>query len=231
MPVYSQDTMMQEVVMHDLTVLPLLNRFGILLGVSDLTIGEICERKGIDADFFLSVVNTYIKDDYTPHIDRNRWNLKDTVDFLSRTNKYYSDTLLPTIERHFSMLHERSRHLENNISYLWKFFQELKNELLARIRIDETIWFPALLDNGEKLCGAFRLIEKLPSDERAIEDKVNDLVSFFVIHLKGDYDPNLCMGVITSVFALDKEIKKNNRIRQKILRPLTLALIRDEKTE
>lgn len=229
MPVYSGDSRLKDVIIHDFTVIPLINRFGIFLGVGDETIGEICVGHGIDTGFFLSILNTYLKDDYTPQIEWEKWDLKETVDFLRKTNQYYTQTLLPTIECHFRMLYERSRHQKNNISYLWSFFKELKDELEARIEIDEKIWFPALMNQSKReecRCS----LNGIPTDESVIEDKVNDLVSFFVMHLKGDYDHNLCMGVVTSVSTLDKEIMKYNRIRQKILRPLTFSLIDNEKT-
>ena len=61
-------------------------------------------------------------------------------------------------------------------------------------------------------------------DEDSVEDKIDDLIHMFVMHLKGDYDHNLCLAVIISLFNLKKDITQNNRIRNRILRPLAAAL-------
>ena len=52
-----------------------------------------------------------------------------------------------------------------------------------------------------------------------MEEKIDDLLSFFVMHLKGEYEPNLCVAVVTAIFALRKDIRQNNRIRSRILLP------------
>ena len=62
-----------------------------------------------------------------------------------------------------------------------------------------------------------------PADD-SIEDKINDLLSMFVIHLKGDYDHNLALAVLMAVVSLKKDITQNNRIRNRILRLLSQTL-------
>ena len=46
-----------------------------------------------------------------------------------------------------------------------------------------------------------------------------------VVHMKGDYDHNLGYAVLVAVFSLKKDIKQNNRIRNRILRPFSNALM------
>ena len=46
----------------------------------------------------------------------------------------------------------------------------------------------------------------------------------FVIHLRGDYDRILCHAVLFAVISLEKDICQNNRIRNRVLRPLVDAL-------
>ena len=53
----------------------------------------------------------------------------------------------------------------------------------------------------------------LTEDNDNIEDKLNDLINMFVIHLKGEYDVNLCHAVLVAIMTLQKDIKQNNRIK------------------
>ena len=49
--------------------------------------------------------------------------------------------------------------------------------------------------------------------DESIEDKVEDLRSFFIVHLQGIYDQNLCMAVVTSLAVLENDIRRTNRVR------------------
>lgn len=60
----------------------------------------------------------------------------------------------------------------------------------------------------------------LAEENDNIEEKLNDLINMFVIHLKGEYDVNLCHAVLVAIMTLQKDIKQNNRIRYRILLPI-----------
>ena len=53
------------------------------------------------------------------------------------------------------------------------------------------------------------LLAQLDEQHRIRIEKLNDLKSFFVLHLTGKYDLNLCYGVIFAIFSLEKDIKQN----------------------
>ena len=100
---------------------------------------------------------------------------------------------------------------------------------MGRIGSDKEIWFPAVRrviasPSAESSAALAEIVASVPKDEKAIEDKVDDLTSFFVIHLRGEYDQNLCMAVVTSLMSLEKDIKRNDRIRERLLRPLSVRL-------
>ena len=54
-----------------------------------------------------------------------------------------------------------------------------------------------------------------------VEDKIDDLTNMLVRHLNGDYDLNLCNAVVLAVFTLKRDIMKNNRIRYRLMQPLS----------
>lgn len=236
MSVYTKDSRLSEPIMRDPSIIPVINRFGISLGVGDLAIKNICMEKGIDADFFLAVVNTYMYQDYFPEGTALRTHLVRLIKFLDKTDRYYRDVQLPNIERHFNFLLRESMESESdghsNLKLLNGFFCEVKEELQASISNDLEHWFPLLLNNPEKAREEIAVLTahgnnvqeniRLPFSNHNLEDKIRDLIAFFVIHLKGNYDKNLCVAVIMAVFNLEKDIKQNNRIRERILKPLCL---------
>ena len=65
----------------------------------------------------------------------------------------------------------------------------------------------------------------LDDESTTIEDKLSDLKNMFIMHLSGQYDLNLCYGVIVAIITLEKDIRQNNRIRNRILLPISRSLL------
>lgn len=225
MALFNIDTKLCDIIFYDSNVITVINRFGITLGVGDKTIKEICVTYNLDESFFLTIINTFVNDEYFPEKILKSFSIKKIVDYLSITNAYYEQFQLPNIERHFNSLIARSDAENSNLPLLKRFFLEMKQELLQRIEYDRTQWLPELLklDFPTQDTEEIRLRHNVDQTLHPIEDKLNDLKSFFIVHLKGKYDINLCHAVIAAIITLEKDIKQNNRIRDRILKPLELA--------
>lgn len=200
------------------SLIPVVNRLGIRLGVGDGSIGMVCAGCNIGTDFFLSVINTFLDEDYFPSDATGTFSLAKTVDYLQKTNNYYLRVQLPNIDRHFGSLIERSGS-DNNLHLLRKFYQDMRGQLTECLSYDEDILFPALTG------GSVDSVE-FNSGYSEVEEKLHDLLFFFVEHLKGEYDLNLCTAVVSAVFSLAKDVCQNNRIRSRILLPLVERLKR-----
>lgn len=194
-----------------------------MLGTGDKTIPETCEAHGLDTEFFLTILNTYINDEYFPEKILKSFRASTIITYLQKTNASYLHFQLPNIERHFRSLTERSG-TNNNLGLMLKFFNELKQELIDRISHDSKHWFPTILSLENGNIQEDTANETNSYDSTSIEDKLNDLKNMFVIHLSGEYEPNLCYGVILSIITLEKDIRQNNRIRDRILRPIQQSL-------
>ena len=62
-------------------------------------------------------------------------------------------------------------------------------------------------------------------DADTVEDKLNDLISMMVIHLSGKYDTNLALAVLMALTSLKNDLTQNNRIRNRLLKPMFHVLI------
>ena len=87
---------------------------------------------------------------------------------------------------------------------------------------------PAIRAAAEQLQGEYygEHIRYDHDEPDSLEEKLDDLKSLFVIHLRGEYDLNLCHGVIFALYSLEKDIKQHNRIRNRILRPIADAMLK-----
>ncbi len=223
MALITPDTKLSEIILHDPSTITVLDRFGISLGVGDLDVAQACLQHNINVNFFTAILNTFIHEDYFPQDVLAQFSASEIVDYLSKTNSYYQHNVLPNIDRHFSFLIAKAPSRNNNLIIMKQFFDEVKSELLQRINNDSDCLFPTVASHSttciHHCCDAVTNHDCTDT----IEDKINDLINMLVVHLRGDYDHNLGFAVVFAVFSLKKDIKQNNRIRNRILRPISNA--------
>ncbi len=222
MALVTPDTKLCEVIVDEPSVVPVINRFDIVLGVGDRTIKSICKEKGIDTSFFITILNAFIHESFFLENVTGAFNAGDVVDYLRKTNNSYLHNQLPNIERHFAALISRSDS-NNNLPLLFNFYREVKTEIERRIDSDNQ-WFDAIISAEQSNSEVSVAGNAVQAESDSIEDKLSDLINMFVIHLRGDYDRNLCHAVLFAVISLEKDIRQNNRIRNRVLRPLVDAL-------
>lgn len=214
MALYNREIKLSEAIMSHPSLLPVVDRLGIRLGVGDATIGEVCDDRGIDPDFFLSVINTFLDEEYFPVNARGTFTIEKIVAYLRKTNAYYLRVQLPNIDRHFKSLIDRSGD-DNNLDMLRTFYQDMRMQMTESLRYDDEVLFPALSSGRVEVSS-----ESAVAGYMEVEEKLHDLLYFFVEHLRGNYDANLCTAVVSAVFSLERDLCQNNRIRSRILLPL-----------
>lgn len=228
MPLVTANTVLSEAILNEPSIIPVINRFGIYLGCGDETIGSICKKRGLDAEFLVTILNAFINDDYFPEHSLKSFCASTIVEYLQKANAACRNVLLPNIERHFMSLMSHSEGMSNNLGLIHRFFSELKNDILARIEHDDKVWFPEIMsiEKGMKASGITPDYGHLPRHEEdtSIDDKLHDLKNLFIMHLSGSYDANLCYAVIVAIAALQKDIRQNDRIRNRILAPLAHSM-------
>lgn len=225
LPIISSNTKLSQIIIDDPTILSVLSRFGISLGVGDMTIEQICQQKKMNVVFFTTILNTFRDPDFFPEKVLYSFEAHLIVDYLKKTNQTYLQFQLPNIERHLHLLISKSDAQNSNLLIIMKFFSEVKAQLMKRIDDDKYRWFPEILalENSDDNKVESTVMAFDESND-SIEDKINDLISMFVVHLTGDYDINLGQAVLLALDSLKKDIAQNNRIRKRILMPLYQAL-------
>ena len=222
---------MSEVLEEHTSLIPVINRFGIHLGLGDKSVQEICEKYQLDCDFFLTVINTFLNEEYFPEKKLQTFHTSQIIDYLTKTNQFYLRDQLPNIERHLQLFIKQSLPGNNSLSLIGKFFLSFKEELNDRIHKDQEEWFPYCLSLSEKLKSIqqTKILDKKQinihfESEDSIEALLTDLKSIMIKHLSGDYNENLCYAVIFALNSLEKDIKQHNRIRYRILTPIVKAM-------
>ena len=221
----NHDTKLSDIVIAEPSALTVLNRFGIRLGLGDLTVARACTQLDIDPNFMVTILNTYLHEAYFPERIEATFKASTIVNYLGQTNNYYIHFHLQVIERHFGLLISKSDPANNNLGLMLKFFIEVKQQLLDRIADDRDRWFPSILEAEATATAIETFIRPDEDDVDTVEDKLTDLINMMVIHLSGNYDGNLALAVLMALVSLKNDLVKNNRIRNRLLRPMFHVLI------
>lgn len=186
--IVTKDTKLHDVVIAEPAIIAVLSRFDISLGIGDKSVRQVCDERGINTSVFIAILNSFINEEYDA-TDIFADNKSDATCFLNRTGAYYLRFLIPNVEQHFNLLIRRNTAVNSNLELMRNFFSEVKNDISAAVSGSDTV----------KPC-------------HAVEDKLNDLISMFVMHLSGDYDINLCQAVLFAIIGLRKDINLYNRV-------------------
>lgn len=182
---------------HDL--IPVINRFGIRLGLGDKSIGEICRSANLDADFFLAILNTYINEDYFPERKLQRIDISLVIDYLNRTDDYLVHGQLHNLEKHLNAFIALSDPNNRQFELIRKLFFEFKDELTSQVR-------------------------KGVMERNIPIESILDMKNIFIRHISGNYNDNMCYAVVFTIDSLQRDIENHNRIRDKILKPMIREL-------
>ena len=145
MPLVYPNMQLSEVVEEHPSLIPVINRFGIRLGLGDKSVKTLCEEHSLDTDFLLTVINTFLNEEYFPEKKLQTFHTSQIIDYLTKTNQYYLRYQLPNIERHLGSFISMSTPGNPTLGLIGRFFSSFKEELIARIEKDDKIRSPGLL--------------------------------------------------------------------------------------
>lgn len=230
MALLTPDTPLSTALEQHSTLIPLVSRFGIRLGLGDKSVATVCAEYGIDAGFMLTLMNTYLFEEYFPEQKLKSFHVSQIVDYLTKTNAYYLHSQLPNIERHLGSLIASGEGENKNLALIGRFFARFKESLTAAIEYDTKEWFPycLALSSGDAAQGARTHVPPVPDtdEEDPAVNQLRDLRSIMVRHLCGQYNDNLAYAVIFAIGSIERDIRQHNRIRDRILTPIISTLCR-----
>lgn len=192
-------SVLSEKVSANYFLIPVLNRFGIKMGLEDKSVMDICKEYSLNTNFLLCILNTYLNEDYFPEKKLQEFDIDLVSRYLKQTDSYYIHAQIPNIEKHLNAFIAMSDPGNKQLELIRKLFSKFKDELLNRINqgvLDDDIPLPLLLD----------------------------LKNILIKHISGNFNENLCYAVIFSVDSLLSDLSKHNRIREKILKPMVRNL-------
>ncbi len=221
---------MSEVIFHNYQLLPVITRFGILLGFGEKTVAAVCADYNINLEFFLEITNSFIDEDYIPQKEFLSFPVSLVVDYLQKTHKYYLEDKFPEIEVMINeMVYCAGGDTEKRV-LVKNFFDEYKTEFLNHINREEQKVQPYVLAIED----AF-MKKKLPEDllrqineysindfaseHDNIEEKLNDLKYIIIKYLPPCSHPSLYNKILLELFLLEKDLNMHASLEDKVMIP------------
>ncbi|MDR1225896.1 MAG: hemerythrin domain-containing protein [Prevotellaceae bacterium] len=218
------DTKLADALNSNYLLIPVVNRFGIALGFGDKSVEEICRGRGINVEFFTTILNVFSHENYFPQARMLNFDALALVQYLERTHEYYRSLLLPQLERHFNLLMESASEKSKEVLLIEKFFNEYKNELLLHLKREDQATFPYIKaiyhkQNLEDMARRYS-IKKFEAEHNNIDEKLYDLKNILIKYAHNGYDEHLRNTVIFDLFRLEKDLTDHTHIENNILTPI-----------
>ena len=222
---------MADVVHSNYLLLPVINRFGILLGFGEKTVKAVCEKRRIDVEFFLAIANTFSNEDYFPEKKLQSFNVLMIVSYLQKTHAYYRETQIPLVEKLLNALMRNHVEEKNNVKLLKKFFAGYKKELFAHLDREENTTFPYIkkayhlfrsstMTQKERTALSRYSMQVYEEEHSDIDEKLYDLKNILIKYVRGKAAESVYHEVIFELFRLEKDIQDHSRIENNVLMPL-----------
>jgi len=219
-----------EIIHHDYTLLPVINRFDMHLGVGDKTIAAMCDEKRVNVDFFLTVINTFHDKQYFPAQHLKQFPARMLVSYLKQTHRYYLEQELPAIEAQIENMEKNCAVKGDTLILLLNFFKEYRRELIHHINREEEVVYPyilALEKSIELQKATGDLYEKMKNytitnyeqEHENVEEKLFDLKNLIIKYLPETRNDSYCHTVLRELFGLEHDLNNHSRIENLILLP------------
>lgn len=191
----NRHSVIADVLSEHNALIPVLNRFGIRLGVGDKTILELCDEHGLNPDFILTVLNVYLDEDYLPEDSLRLFDAEAIADYFQQTVESYIRELIPNIGKHLNAFIAISGPDNKELRILNELFLKFREKMTEYLQ-NQTLF-----------------------DDDFPYELLHDLKNILIRHLSKEFNQNLTYAVIFSVHSLEKDLAAHNRLREKVLQP------------
>lgn len=219
-----------DVILHDHTLIPIINRFGIHLGFGDDNIAEICQLQHLNIDFFVTILNAFHDTHYFPKNQLRNFPVALIIDYLLKAHHYFLEEKMPEISMLIDKMAEEYP-LDKATSHLISnFFTDYTVELKKHILREEEEIYPYVLQLEKAVSGGpvdekfSKHISNYPISEyeaehENMEEKLFDLKNILIKYIPEPKNDKLGYQILRELFTLEKELNEHARIEDLILVP------------
>lgn len=213
------DDVIIDIINDDYTILPLLSRFSIPLGVGNETLDGVCRRNAIDVKALLLVLN-YIR---TGIIDSSYINVVsplEVVRFLKNSHDYFINYKFGHIRKNLIGALDLVSNSTNGL--ILKFFDTFVKKVEEHFQYEERKVFPYVeaLVNGMKSAYTIEIFERHHEEVGgALAELKNIILRYYRTTV-----PNLMYDVLVDIYNCEEDLATHSDIENNLLIPMVYDL-------
>lgn len=218
------DDVIIDIINDDYTILPLLSRFSIPLGLGNETLNDVCRRNDIDVKALLLVLN-YIR---TGIIDSSYISVVspfEVVKFLKNSHDYFINYKFGHIRKNLIAALDLETNPTNNL--ILKLFDSFVKKVEDHFRYEENTVFPYVenLVDGKKSAYTIEIFER---HHEEVVDALAELKNIILRYYRTTA-PNLMYDVLADIYNCEEDLASHSDIENNLLIPMVYDLERKSK--
>jgi regulator of cell morphogenesis and NO signaling len=227
--IIKENMKLSDIIESDKRALVLFPRFGIELGFGDVNVSGICAAKGIDLNFFLLMVNTFLNPGYFPDSKLRDVDVDMLIGYLVESHNYYLEEKIPYLQ---SLLDQFKANVEHPaVGQLEKFFEQYIVEVRNHLAYEDETAFPyiAMISSFRKKASApigkiDYSVEIFEERHDNIQEKLSDLKSLLIKYFPPASDRYIRIRLLNELIDFEEDLINHARIEDKVLIPVVKQL-------
>ncbi len=215
---------MCDLIGDNYSVLQVMSRFGLSLGVGDKTVQDICDSNGVDCPTFLAIVN--FLDEGFPCIgdELDAVSIPTLIHYLRQSHNYFLDICLPSIRE---KLLEGIAYSTENVSFLiLKFFDEYTRAVRKHMEYeDKTVFLYAEALLQGQLTGNYQ-IGTYSKHHEQVGETLTELKNILIKYCPVQANTTLFYMALHDIFACEEGLEWHSKIEDYLFVPAILNIER-----
>lgn len=223
--IITQEVKLCHIIDADKRALVLFPRFGIDLGFGDKTVEDICLQKGIDMQFFLLMVNTFLNPDYFPDNQLRSVDVDMLIGYLAESHTFYLEERIPYLQSLIAKFKQSVDHPAT--AQLEKFFDQYIVEVKEHLAYEDETAFPymamisAFRNKTDRSVGKVDYsVDVFEERHDNIQEKLSDLKNLLVKYFPPANDRYLRIRLLNELVDFEEDLINHARIEDKVLIPV-----------
>ena len=221
---YNPSDRMSEIISSSPSLLQMMCRFGIPLGVGEKTVREVCEESHVHTGTFLAVAN---------YMNGKRWSFSEDdsdvsvaalVDYLSRSHHYFLNFQLPGIRR--KLLEALDCSPENQVAYLiLKFYDEYMSDVRRHMQHENKKIFTYVKQLLSGIYPGDFEIARFARSHEGMDKKLQELKNIIIKYYPAESSSSdLLSSVLFDIFNCEADLRLHCEVEDALFVPAVQRL-------
>ena len=214
---------MAELISQDYSLLQVMSRFNIPLGVKEKSVDEVCRINGIDTDTFLAVLNFIGNGCNHKYIaDPALLSLPSLMSYLRQAHNYFLDFSFPAIRRKLIDAVNDGSDNESALLIL-QYFDTYVREVRDHFEYENAIVFPYIDSLIAHAPSAFN-IDTFSAQHDSAAKKLTELKNIIIRYYDAPAGSYALHDVLLDIFGCEEELKAHGLVEEHLLVPAVKLL-------